>query len=110
MTTCVDVISLRVSRVDHVPCIASLPSSEAGRMGDDFKCDHCGFRIDSSAGLCGHCRTGYFRFDPIRPSQLSPRPVSDRISATESSSMSAAAGTIGAIVVVALLIAMCAGG
>jgi hypothetical protein len=73
-------------------------------MDDDFKCDHCGHRMSFSAGLCGQCRTGYFRYDPIR-SFPAPAPPA----AAQASAAGSAVGVIGAIIVVILLVAMCTG-
>jgi hypothetical protein len=78
-------------------------------MDDDFKCDHCGHRMSFSAGLCGQCRTGYFRYDPIRPSPAPARPVPDQRSATGSFA-SSAVSLVGGIIVVVLLVAMCTEG
>ena len=78
-------------------------------MEDDFKCDHCGHRMSFSAGLCGQCRAGYFRYDPIRPSPAPARPVPDQRSATGSLA-SSAVSLVGGIIVVVLLVAMCTEG
>ena len=77
-------------------------------MDDDFKCDHCGHRMSFSAGLCGQCRAGYFRYDPIRSSPAPARPVMGQAPATGSASGSVVS-VIGAIIVVVLLVAMCTG-
>lgn len=76
-------------------------------MGDDFKCDHCGHRINFSAGLCGQCRTGYFRYDPIRPFPEPPQPASGPAPAARSTPASSVVSVIGAIIAVVLLVAMC---
>jgi hypothetical protein len=76
-------------------------------MDDDFKCDHCGHRMSSSAGLCGQCRTGYFRYDPIRPSPAPAPPVSEQESA--GSPAASAVSLVGGIIAIVLLVAMCAG-
>jgi hypothetical protein len=77
-------------------------------MDDDFKCDHCGHRISFSAGLCGQCRTGYFRYDPIRPAPAPAQPVPQQGSATGSPA-AAAVSLVGGIIAVVLLVAMCTG-